>query len=893
MNQQFKAVYFADHPRENSKQKAVTLAFGKNDQPLYEAIKSRSSAEIRELLGHSTFNSLQVAADGEGLSVGTYCVKSLRLRSRDSQLPFSPSDTDSHFLDHHDFAAIHSTFKGGKNEPLHEWYPYLEGYSPSFVIEILNRFAPKAHSIYDPFAGTGTTPLTAAQMGLRSFYSELNPVLQFLIESKSLALSFDIKARERAVTNLRTVRAELAYSIQSFNADRELEETFCKVFGDRGHVSRDQLILILRIRTLIDELACIDQLSARFLTVASLGSLISASNLIRRGDLRFRNQKELKDHRPDFVREVGLQIDNIIRDISSLEGQLHRPFLITENAKNLGKIEHMKIDAIVTSPPYLNGTNYFRNTKMELWFLRCLRSNDDLSSFRFKAVTAGINDVTTRKAGDVIDMELKSLIEKLEANAYDKRIPQMVANYFADMSTVFGSLRPHLNAGAVVAVDIGDSAYGNTHVPTDRLLRKVFEDLGFSLQTDITLRKRASRGGFPLRQALLVFKGKPKASGKGPAHKVGWSSEWQKFKSRLPHQVGEFAKRNWGHPLHSLCSYQGKMKPSLARHLVETFVPSGGRFLDPFAGVGTIPFEGALTGRQSFAFEISPLALHVTQAKLGSHDPIVCERIIRSLDRFIQKNNSIPADHEAMKGVRFNGELTDYFSPATLDQILVARRFFLQRPPSSSDESLVFSALVHILHGNRPYALSRRSHPITPYAPTGDFEYRPLIPRLRDKVQRSLATELPESFREGRVFRQDATTWWSQEVDELDAVITSPPFFDSTRFYLANWMRLWFSGWESLDFQKQPMAFVDEKQKVSFKIYEPIFRQVRERLKSNGVLVLHLGKSKKCDMAKELATIAAPWFRVADVFSENVDHCESHGIRDKGAVTAHQFLVLN
>jgi hypothetical protein len=53
---------------------------------------------------------------------------------------------------------------------------------------------------------------------------------------------------------------------------------------------------------------------------------------------------------------------------------------------------------------------------------------------------------------------------------------------------------------------------------------------------------------------------------------------------------------------------------------------------------------------------------------------------------------------------------------------------------------MVPACLLHILQGNRPYALSRRSHPITPFAPTGPAEYRPLLPRLREKVARSLAT---------------------------------------------------------------------------------------------------------------------------------------------------------
>jgi len=150
----------------------------------------------------------------------------------------------------------------------------------------------------------------------------------------------------------------------------------------------------------------------------------------------------------------------------------------------------------------------------------------------------------------------------------------------------------------------------------------------------------------------------------------------------------------------------------------------------------------------------------------------------------------------------------------------------------------------------------------------------------------------PDDFVEGKMFVQDATSWWPQEIANLDAIITSPPFFDSTRFHLANWLRLWFCGWEAEDFRAKPLVFVDERQKMSFAIYESVFRQTRERLKAGGILVLHLGRSAKCDMAQELAMVAKRWFRVVDQFSETVTHCESHGIRDKGTVVEHQYLVL-
>jgi len=335
------------------------------------------------------------------------------------------------------------------------------------------------------------------------------------------------------------------------------------------------------------------------------------------------------------------------------------------------------------------------------------------------------------------------------------------------------------------------------------------------------------------------------------------------------------------------------MKPSLASQLIRVFVPAAGRMLDPFAGVSTIPFEAALKGAMTFAFDISPAALEISRAKLGRPRKAEVDAVLVKLEDFIQRNGVTAEDLREAGKIRFNSALAGYFHPRTFKEVLLARRFFKITPPQNASESIVVASLLHILHGNRPYALSRRSHPITPFAPTGISEYKHLITRLRTKIYRSLDAALPEEFREGEVIECDATACWPQHVDNLDAIITSPPFFDSTRFYLANWMRLWFSGWERTDFSSRPRSFVDELQKQSFSIYEPVFRQARERLKQGGVLVLHLGWSHKCDMLLELERVASPWFTVADRFSENVGHCESHGVTDKGTVSKHQFLVLN
>ncbi len=887
--QTFKAVYFPDYKTVNPNAKGFVLAFGERNKDLYRTLAPLSSHEVRELLGTSSFIELEKTALKEGLPVSTYCVWMLRKaieRSSQSLLP-NPALRDR---TKQEIKPIHVTFKGGRQNPLHSWYSYLEGYSPEFVEYILDNYIKNARTVYDPFAGTGVTPLVAAKRGLTAFYSEVNPLLQFLVKTKVSASALPEKNRIKILANLEKLKSEFKFLLSESVSDANLRDAYKDTFSESKFFDDQTFELVLKARTLVDEISYTSQLTADIFLVAVINSLISASFLQRAGDLRYKTAKELK-RKTDFVKTVEENLGKIIDDIKQIEPLPVTPILITENAKLIEKIPQLKIDAIITSPPYLNGTNYFRNTKVELWFLRSIKNQDDLSGFRRATVTAGINDVSQKKQLEFTTPKIQKIVDELKEKSYDQRIPKMISDYFQDIAKIFSGLKSQLDQNADIAVDIGDSIYSGIKVPTDELFVDVLETLGYEFKESINLRKRISRNGEVLKQVLLIFKA-PKNKLSKKSTTASWEKDWKSFKEELPHKNEPFSKRNWGHPLHSLCSYQGKMKPSLAYYLIKTFTKPGDTILDPFAGVGTIPFEAALNGVRSFGFDISSAALSIAKAKLGKINSDESIALIEKLGKYIRAGKINNRVLESAKEFGFNKKLVDYFEPNTLKEIVMAREFFKATPPNTPSGHLVFSCLLHILHGNRPYALSRRSHGITPFAPTGDFEYKNLIDHLKEKVARSFAIALPEDFIEGDMLYQDATSWWPRDIDNLDAIITSPPFFDSTRFYLANWLRLWLSGWDEEDFEKRPLGFVDEKQKIGFEIYEPMLRQARERLKPGGVVVFHLGKSSKCDMAEKLADVAKKWFKVADIFEESVEDGESHGMRDKGTVVKHQFLIL-
>jgi len=885
--QYFKAIYFSDFPAEDTKDKSVTLAFSEPEVPYYSKVRDMTTQEIKELIGVKTYKQLALFANKQERSINQVIKRLIKqnLSEVDQVNGMTKKDV---------------TFVKSKDTPFQRWYPYIEGYSQEYVKSLINNFDIKDALIYEPFAGTGTTLFASDEIGLSTVYSEVNPLLQYLIQTKLRILKATKQKRIRLSKDLTDISKTILKSLENFKEDKALREAYKKLFAGSIYFSEETLSQILKLRSFIDIIKLEDDLLADTLTIAVLSCLLPVSYLKKAGDVRFKTKKELEKDMKIFSDVLPQKIENIAEDTLNFRYSLKKSHeLILSNAKNIGRINKLKIGAIITSPPYLNGTNYFRNTKVELWFLRYMQYDNDLRYFRDQALTSGINDVRKKFVSiNSLDISSKSKLLKgtligLEKKAYDSRIPIMAKNYFEEMYKIFSDCRQYLSNNSKILIDIGDSIFSEVHIKTDEILIELLTGLGFKLIDNKILRKRRSRNKEVLTQSLLVFQ----YSFENVKHiNIGtpalWEKSWKKFKTDVPHQQYPYSKRNWGHNNHSLCSYQGKLKPAIAHHLVETFVPENGTMLDPFSGVGTIPFEAALAGKTSYGIDISLPAYYISYAKVTAPVFGECYDYINTLNRFIKQNKCTTYELNEVKNFGFNKKLYEYYEENTLKEILLARRFVKENCPRTPSEMLVVASLLHILHGNRPYALSRRSHPIIPYAPSGDFIYKNLIEKLTEKVERVINQELPFNFKNGKIFNQDATINWPQEIIHLDAVITSPPFFDSTRFYLANWIRIWFTGWSEKDFKYQPNLFIEEKQKKDFAIYESIFRQSKERMKKDGVCVLHLGKSTKCDMAKELQKISKRWFRTADLFDESVAHCESHGIRDKGTVTSHQYLVL-
>jgi hypothetical protein len=391
---------------------------------------------------------------------------------------------------------------------------------------------------------------------------------------------------------------------------------------------------------------------------------------------------------------------------------------------------------------------------------------------------------------------------------------------------------------------------------------------------------------FPVAADELAFAPRPE-----PASDDFVIEQATLFVGQRPYGLAPYAARNWGGRLHSLCSYQGKLKPSIAHFLVKWFTTPGEIVLDPMSGVGTIPLEARRQGRQVIASDLSDLAVAVSRAKLETLDLSDCQTVLAELASYIDSDSAnigeLIRTEEADFGL--NGAVRDYFHPDTLRELLLARRFFSSADAESPAVSCILTALLHVLHGNRPYALSRRSHPVTPLKPSGEFVYKPLIAHL----ERRLADTVPELMSlpgDGRAIKSDFGAL-PIERGSVGAVLTSPPFAQSLRFFSSNWMRLWFCGWKAADFRERPSGYLESEQKRSFQdAYRRFFEAMHELLSPGGLLVMHVGATSRFDMAEHLVPLLSPEFRLLYNGAELLQEPESHGLSDKGSTLRHHFL---
>ncbi len=298
-----------------------------------------------------------------------------------------------------------------------------------------------------------------------------------------------------------------------------------------------------------------------------------------------------------------------------------------------------------------------------------------------------------------------------------------------------------------------------------------------------------------------------------------------------------YDKQHWGHWLHSLSPYQGRLTPSFVHWLIRAFSSPDMTILDPFCGSGTVPLEADLLNRKGIGSDLNPYAYLISMGKfdrrpLNDH----LDYLKNISDDVVSNNKSIDNIPDWIKA---------YFHEKTLKEIL-----YLNEKLNDEKQYFLHACLMGILHGNRPGYLSVYTGCIIPmkprpkthpkFRPDKDIpEYRATIPRMAAKVMRMFSNKIPLKTK-GIILNEDARELKSLKKDSIDVIISSPPYYNTLDYTSQNRVRLFFLGLnrENQDLLKEKLiqnsqTYLDEMKKVGI--------QLKRVLIPEGYIIFILG----------------------------------------------------
>ncbi len=259
---------------------------------------------------------------------------------------------------------------------------------------------------------------------------------------------------------------------------------------------------------------------------------------------------------------------------------------------------------------------------------------------------------------------------------------------------------------------------------------------------------------------------------------------------------GEFwtAKQRQGHPIHHTVSYRASFKPELPSFFMNQFLKKKKSVVyDPFGGRGTTAVQANIDGHIAIHNDIHPLSIFLASSRQFVPSLAELTAKVESLDL------SLPVPEE-----KEDEMLLPFFHPRTLAEIKNLKRYL-----AADDSNLMkFIGLIALsrLHGHSTGFFSVYTFPQLSIPPEAQRknnikrnqspEYRPIKPRIIQKMKRDLSDPMPpfyhEFSKENRYTLASANCVPEIENHSVDLIVTSPPFLDKVDYEGDNWLRHWF-----------------------------------------------------------------------------------------------------
>jgi len=382
------------------------------------------------------------------------------------------------------------TFKYNQKLGRHGWLRLTPAYSVKLVKEIIDNIRGDSF-ILDPFSGTATTGLVAAEHGLSAHCFDINPFLIWFGNAKCRNYSNTELSRLKTKIDISLVECQSLVKKDNWLPDiHNITRWWCEYTL--------KVLAALR-QALVNQFGEPKEDDVSALAWIAFCRLIIETSAAAFNHVSMSFHDEVTKYEIEQIECLYLKIvDAIVQSASEyIAGSATVYFA---DCREFVAINDVKYSHIVTSPPYPNRISYIRELRPYMYWTKFLNIAREAGELDWKAIGGTWGIATSRlqhwesnevELPDSLKLVVSQILKTKEKNAL--LMANYVWKYFHDMHLHFYNLRNNLKKGAVLSYIVGNSSFYGVPVHTEKLLEDSLKSLGFTNIDSKVIRKRNSK----------------------------------------------------------------------------------------------------------------------------------------------------------------------------------------------------------------------------------------------------------------------------------------------------------------------------------------------------------------------------------------------------------------
>jgi len=380
---------------------------------------------------------------------------------------------------------------------VHKWYDYLEDFPFSLIEDKIKEYKIKPNSlVVEPFAGSGTTCVSANFFRCNSIGFDANPLMTFISEVKT-TWDIDLTLYKKQVIKIAEQFLEKIHNYDSLKLAKGFLENMPKKELNQW-ISPTLQKEVNLLKNSVDRIC--DKKIKNLLLLALSKSCLDASYASFCPGTTFYPFRE-KEEFWDLFTKKAIQI---YEDLEKVQKHNHygKSKLIDDTCLKAAKyIKPNTIDFIVTSPPYPNDLEYTRQTRLELYLLNFVKNMDDVQRIKKKMVKGSTKLIFKESKSEVFALkfnDVKIVSGKVYEQTKDKNwgfdYPRMIREYFGDMYLCLSEFFPLMKKNAHFLLVVGDQTVKGVYIPVCDILIEMAQEIGYRNCKKELFRMRRSTG---------------------------------------------------------------------------------------------------------------------------------------------------------------------------------------------------------------------------------------------------------------------------------------------------------------------------------------------------------------------------------------------------------------